>query len=200
MGNKTKIISIFAVMIVVASAFGVLVMAANSIGEDTTTIEKTIDECNFYATSYWPMDEAMLIKGTVYANGSNGSRGVFVNAQFENLRSSPFTYPQRNCIEFITLTPGWKIMDVNVQCEEPINMSIVLDSPVNGSDMLTVFYFPTALFAPELVSGYLQIEIIPTSTDNPPDKCCIQARVTNSYEHGEAYIRIVDSCTTTVNF
>ena len=199
---KTKIISIFAVMVVLASVFGVIVMAANSLGEDTTTTEKTVDECNFYAIGYdvWS-DTHTQIKGTIYANVSE-SREVFVNAQFENLPFSSvrekYPIPEKR-IEFITLTPSWKITEVKVQCSDRTNTSIVSNSPINGSNMLTVFY-PGDITKPP-ISGYLQVRITPSNINNPPDKCCVQGRVICTHRPARPpAIFVVDSCTTTVNF
>jgi hypothetical protein len=97
---------------------------------------------------------------------------------------------------------------------EYFNASIVSDSPVNGSDMLTV-YSPSK-YPSDKGPAHLEVRITPENANNPPNKCCIQARVESEYSSGggggtppgggyvpgasAATVYVIDSCTTTVNF
>ena len=171
---KTKIISIFAVMVVLASAFGIIVMAANSMGEDTTTTEKTVDECHFYAhageskgISTSVINSPSLVKGTLYAKENDSGRHVLIHAW---ISSDTFTNP----VIFITLTPGWNVTNAYAENETgKVKLEIIVEheSPTPESD--SVIARSRELPLGQYAKGDVYINIEPKDPNNPQNECWI---------------------------
>ena len=167
MKNKTKIISIFAVMVLLASvSFGVMANI-NATSTNTVENEKVVDKAYFFVTTDYSengQSTVPTIYGNVYAINDSSNRKVLIGANISVGRVFGFVGGTKG--KFFIANPGWTVTNASID-NPKLSISIKHETQEPEYETITIENYEA------LDSGNVSISIDPKDATNSLDECTI---------------------------